>query len=55
MSKSDSEAAQRSLPGISLVVPVRDEEMSIGESIASIVRVHGPRVTAVQMRTSVAT
>ncbi len=36
--KSDSEAPHRSLPGISLVVPVRDEEMSIGELIASISR-----------------
>src|SRR5271157_3094592 len=38
MSKSDSESPHRSLPGISLVVPVRNEEMSIGELIASISR-----------------
>ena len=38
MSKSDSEPPHRSLPGISLVVPVRNEEMSIGELIASISR-----------------
>jgi cellulose synthase/poly-beta-1,6-N-acetylglucosamine synthase-like glycosyltransferase len=37
ISKSDSEP-RRSLRGISLVVPVRNEEMSIGELIASISR-----------------
>ena len=38
MSKSDSEPPHQSLPGISLVVPVRNEEISIGELIASISR-----------------
>ncbi|MGD0043085.1 MAG: glycosyltransferase, partial [Isosphaeraceae bacterium] len=38
MRKPDSEAPHESLPGISLVVPVRNEEMSIDELIASISR-----------------
>ena len=36
MNKSHSETQCRSLPGISLVVPVRNEQSSIGELIASI-------------------